>query len=131
MYIRIKLYICNRINKYLVMYRIDYSQIKKGDTVYIASDDKRNKPYSAKVTSIGRKYITIDNGCESKFDKETGNMENWSTWTLYPNEEIYRMVEMSKEQILYINRNIDSVMRLNMTQDELDMVYNIIKKYKK
>ena len=42
------------------MYRIDYSQIKKGDTVYIASDDKRNKPYSAKVTSIGRKYITID-----------------------------------------------------------------------
>ena len=65
------------------------------------------------------------------FDKETGNMENWSTWTLYPNEEIYRMVEMTKEQILYINRNIDSVMRLNMTQDELDMVYNIIKKYKK
>lgn len=113
------------------MYQIDYSQIKKGDIVYIASDDSRNKPYSAKVASVGKKYITIDDGWKSKFCIETGSMKDWSTWTLYPNEEAYRLAETNKEHILYINRNIDYVMRWNMTQDELDMVYNIIKKYKK
>jgi hypothetical protein len=34
------------------MYGIDYSKIKKGDTVYIASDYRSNKHYSAKVTSV-------------------------------------------------------------------------------
>lgn len=113
------------------MYGIDYNQIKKGDIVYIVSDDRRNKPYNAKVTSIGRKYITIDDGWRSKFNKETGIMEDWSTWTLYPNEEIYRLIETNKERMSYINCNIDNVMRWNMTQDELDTIYNIIKKYKK
>ena len=113
------------------MYGIDYNQIKKGDIVYIASDDRRNKPYKAKVTSIGRKYITIDDGWRSKFNKETGIMEDWSTWILYPNEEIYRQIETNKERMSYINCNIDNAMRWNLTQDELDTVYNIIKKYKK
>lgn len=113
------------------MYGIDYNQIKKGDIVYIVSDDRRNKPYNAKVTSIGRKYITIDDGWKSKFDKETGVMKDWSTWTLYPNEEIYRLTETNKEHITYIKHNIDCVMICNMTQDELDTVYNIICKYKK
>lgn len=112
------------------MYGIDYSKIKKGDTVYIASDDSRDKPYSAKVTSVGRKYITTD-VWDEKFDKETGSMKDWSKWTLYPNEEIYKLFETNKEHILYINRNIDYAMRWDMTQEELDMVYNIIKKYKK
>ena len=114
------------------MYGIDYSQIKKGDVVYIVSNDRRfSSHYTAKVTSVGKKYITIDNAQKSKFDKETGIMKDWSMWTLYPNEEIYRQVETNKEHMLHINRNIDYVMRLYMTQDELDTVYNIIKKYKK
>ena len=111
------------------MYGIDYSKIKKGDTVYIASD-YGDIPYSAKVTTVGRKYITIDI-CDRKFDKETGMMKDWSSWTLYPNEEIYSLVKTNKEHIAYINLNIDYAMRWKMAQDELDMVYNIIKKYKK
>ena len=113
------------------MYGIDYSQIKKGDIVYIASDDVRNKPFNAKVISVGKKYITTDNGWKSKFDKETGSMIDWSTWTLYPNEEIYKLVQENKEYISYINRNIDYAMKWKMTKDELDTIYNIIKKYKK
>ena len=37
------------------MYGIDYSQIKKGDVVYIVSNDRRfGSHYTAKVTSVGK-----------------------------------------------------------------------------
>ena len=52
------------------MNNIDLSGVKVGDTVYVVSEDGRNKPYESVVKTVGRKYITVDNGYYTKFNKE-------------------------------------------------------------
>ena len=37
-------------------------EVKKGDTVYIASSDRRINDFTSTVKSVGKKWITIDNG---------------------------------------------------------------------
>ena len=116
------------------MLRIDYNKIKKGDIVYIASDDiqRYGKPYEAEVTSVGRIYITITDkyGHKTQFSKETGYMKDWIVWKIYPSEEDYKKEQEAEEKIMYINRHIDFAMRCGMTFDEIDQLYQLVKNIK-
>jgi hypothetical protein len=106
------------------MRRIDLSGIKKGDSVYVVSPDTRNKPYEATVKTVGRKYITIDNGWNSKYDKETGFNIELSAWRIYPSKREYEVEQERYEMLKYISRNID---RADLSCAEIRTIYNIIK----
>jgi hypothetical protein len=111
----------------------DYNKIKKGDIVYIASDDGRRagQEYEGKVVSVGSKYITIERyGRKEQFSKETGYMKDWSEWKMYPSKEDYKKEKEADEKRMYINHYIDYAIRYVMTFDEIDQIYNIVKKYK-
>ena len=113
---------------------LDYSKIKKGDTVYVVSEDKRHtsSEYEAEVISAGGKYITIMRyGQKLQFNRETGILKDWSTWKIYPSQVEYDIYKASQDKILYVSRNIDSVMRRFMSFDEIDTIYNIVKRYEK
>ena len=115
------------------MLGIDYNNIKKGDIVYITSDDERNagREYEAEVTSVGSKYISIERyGRKEQFGKETGYMKDWSVWKMYPSEEDYKKEKEADEKRMYINHYIDYAMRLGMTFDEIDQLYQLVKNIK-
>lgn len=115
------------------MFGTDYSKIKKGDTVYIASDDRRHfgQEYEAKVVSVGSKYISIERyGRNVQFSKETGYMKDWSEWKMYPSVEDYKKEKEADEKRMYISHYMDYAIRWGMTFDEIDQIYNIVKKYK-
>ena len=115
------------------MLKTDYKNIKKGDIVYIASDDKRDagQEYEGKVVSVGSKYISIERyGRNVQFSKETGYMKDWSEWKMYPSKEYYKKEKESNEKRMYINRNIDYAMKWGMTFDEIDQIYQLVKNIK-
>jgi len=115
------------------MFGIDYNNIKKGDIVYIASDDKRYglHEYEAEVTSVGKKYITIERyGRKKQFSKETGYLKDWSEWKMYPSKEDYNKEKEADEKRMYINHHIDDAIRYGMTFDEIDQIYKLVKNIK-
>lgn len=78
--------------------------MKKGDTVYIVPEDIRCPHYTAKIVSVGRKYITIEgpNG-ENKFDVKTFySVDSKSVYncrrTLYISAEDYKKAIIKKHK---------------------------------
>jgi hypothetical protein len=133
----------NTLSRYLIkshstlvniklMNGINNKTIKKGDTVFIASDSPRHKgeEYEATVTAVGRKYITVDNGYQEKFDICTGCMVGWNDWQIYPSREAYNLAKENNEKIDYINWHLSTIMHWEMTTEEIDTIYQIIKKYR-
>jgi hypothetical protein len=118
------------------MIHIDYSNIKVGDAVYIASDDRRDAPYVAVVTKIGRKYITATQRPDCDWDKgrqfsnENGLMKEWGQYRLYPSKEFYESVVEYKEKESFIYRRIAYALN-DASFDEIDTIYNIVKKHTK
>lgn len=55
------------------MNEFDLSGVKVGDTVYIVSTDRMDRPYESVVKTVGRKYITVNTGYYTKFNKEKRN----------------------------------------------------------
>ena len=111
----------------------DYNKIKKGDIVYIASDDRRNagQEYEGKVVSVGSKYISIDRyGRKIQFSKETGCMKDWTTWKMYPSKEDYKKEKEADEKRMYISHYMDYAIRWGMTFDEIDQLYKLVKRIK-
>lgn len=115
---------------------IDYSNIKVGDGVYIASDDHRDIPYVAVVTKIGNKYITATQrpDCDwdkgRQFSKENGFMKEWGRYRIYPSKEFYdKMLEYEEKERFIHNRL--SYGLSNASFDEIDTIYEIIKKHTK
>lgn len=72
-------------------------EFKKGERVYVHSENTRNNSYEAIVTSVGRKYITCnqiwENGtvseCGDKFDVEFLRRVDYGPFYLYHNKEEY------------------------------------------
>ena len=63
----------------------------KGQDVYIVPSDSRNKPFHAKIVSIGSKYITVDglHYTENKFYISDLSHVNSTRYSLYLSEEHY------------------------------------------
>jgi hypothetical protein len=57
-------------------------------------------------------------------------MKDWTVWKMYPSEEDCNKEKETDEKRMYINRYIDCAIRWGMTFDEIDQIYNIVKKYK-
>ena len=118
------------------MIKIDYSKIKVGDAVYIASDDRRGTPYVAVVTKIGRKYITATQRPDCEWDKgiqfsnENGFMKEWGQYRLYPSKDFYVKLSEYEDKVVMVNRKISFAMD-KMSFDEIDQIYNLVKKYTK
>lgn len=77
--------------------------MKIGDTLYLVYDDTRKEPRNVTVTSIGRKYITVDgvHGSESKYDiltkKSVDDNTGWNCRaTLYTSKEQYNKIAYQK-----------------------------------
>ena len=117
------------------MIHIEYSKIKVGDAVYIASDDRRDAPYVAVVTKIGKKYITAthlnyDQDKGRQFNNDNGFIKEWGQYRLYPSKEFYDSVVEYKEKESFIYRRIAYVLN-DASFDEIDTIYNIVKKHTK
>ena len=116
------------------MLKIDYSNVKVGDAVYVAPDDRRNNAYVAVVTKIGKKYITATQypDCEwdkgLQFSKENGIAKDWSQYRLYPSRNFYVKFSEYEDKVMMIHRKISFAMD-NMSFDEIDQIYNLVKKY--
>lgn len=76
-------------------------EFKKGERVYVHSEDTRNNSYEAIVTSVGRKYITCNKIWEDgtvsnygdKFDVEFLHRVDYGSFYLY-----HSIDEFNKEQ---------------------------------
>ena len=76
-------------------------EFKKGERVYVHSDDTRNDSYDAIVTSVGKKYITCNqiwgsgtvSGRGDKFDVEFLRRVDYGSFYLY-----HSIDEFNKEQ---------------------------------
>lgn len=118
------------------MIHIDYSKIKVGDAVYIASDDRRDNPYTAVVTKIGKKYITATQHPDCEWDKgrqfnnENGLMKEWGQYRLYPRKEFYDKMLEYKEKERFIHKMLSYGLS-NATFEEIDTIYEIIKNHTK
>lgn len=104
--------------------------LKKGDTVFIYTSDKRNKNYEAKVVSIGRKYITIDNPhWMNQFDKETLQCEQWRAYSLYPGtEQQYNEYKQNEGKIAEVKARLKEIIEglsLEQAQQLLVLVEDI------
>ncbi len=63
---------------------MDFSKVKKGDTVIAVYENyRRTRERQKTVRSIGRKWITTDDGC--RYDAVTGGGD--CGWSLYPSRE--------------------------------------------
>ena len=105
--------------------------IKKGDSVYVYSDTQND--FDGIVISVGSKYITIQEGTyrrKWRFDKETHICEDWSVYTLFASKEDADKFLERREKERFVKHEIDFATR-NMTDEEFDTIYNIIKKYRK
>ena len=103
--------------------------IKKGDSVYVYSDTQND--FDGILVSVGSKYITVqDSGRKWRFDKETRICEDWSVYTLFASKEDADKFLERREKERFVKHEIVFATR-NMTDEEFDTIYSIIKKYRK
>lgn len=104
---------------------MNIKDLKKGDTVYIYTSDTRNRNYEAKVVSIGRKYITIDNPqWMNQFGKETLQCVQWGAYSLYPGtEQQYNEYKQNKGKIAEVKARLKEIIEgLSLEQVQLLLV---------
>ena len=72
----------------------------KGQDVYIVPSDSRNKPFHAKIVSIGSKYITVDSlhYTENKFYISDLSHVDSARYSLYLSEEHYNEEIKAREK---------------------------------
>lgn len=104
-------------------------KIIKGQDVYIVPYDSRDKPFHAKVISLGSKYIAVDmmHYTENKFFvSDLKHIDN--RYDLYLSEEHYKetMAANKKRSEVY-NYCSNSLYKLNYNQ--LCAVETLIKEY--
>lgn len=102
-------------------------EVKKGDTVYIASSDSRVNDFTSTVKSVGKKYITIDNG-GYKFSQDTHICEQWGVYTIFKNKEEFDNYERKRAQLNYICLN-QCKLKYVLTDEEIENIYNKLKNY--
>ena len=119
-------------------------EFKKGERVYVHSNDTRNKSYEAIVTSVGRKYITCnqiwsDDGSVSnygeKFDIEYLRRVDYGSFYLYHSVDDFNKEQeakkVKKELIDKMNRSYFSIEELKAFIEIHEMgLDNWIKKIK-
>lgn len=111
---------------------MEFKEIKKGDSVYVYSDDDRHHPFEGVAVSVGSKYITVEesSGRRWKFDKESRLCQDWSIFYVYANKSEADEKVKREEMRKFVHREISSAL-FNMSDDEFETVYNIISKYRK
>ena len=117
------------------------NNFKKGQKVYVASNDSRVKGFPAIVVSVGRKYITVstnlnnsEGGRNYKFDSDTFYCVEWHVYELCESEEEYRHKEEIEEKVKYIIRTISNKRVFDdlFSEEEIDKLYNrLFEKYGK
>lgn len=97
----------------------------KGQSVYVASSDRRQSGFNATITSIGSKYITATDeyGRKYKFDKETHYCVDWSIYHLEESELAYKERLVREEKLLFIRNNIHRLGGV-LLEHEIDDIYN-------
>ena len=99
-------------------------EFKKGERVYVHSEDTRNACYEAIVTSVGRKYITCNqiwedgsvSGYGEKFDIEHLRRVDYGSFYLYHSVDDFNkeqeIKKVKKELIDKMNRSDFSIEEL-------------------
>ena len=100
-------------------------EFKKGERVYVHSNDTRNNSYEAIVTSVGRKYITCNqiwsdddsiSGYGEKFDTEHLRRVDYGSFYLYHSVDDFNKEQKTKE----LKRElIDKMNRSDFSIEEL------------
>lgn len=89
-----------------------------GKEIYLVPSDKRNKPYRARITKIGRKYAyagTIHEGWDSlgrdfkiEIEKNRTSVEYGSADNVYESEAIYEQYLKDKALQYRISKQLNS-----------------------
>ena len=106
-----------------------FNELKKGDTVVVYSDNKRDEPVEYVVATIGHKKITA---CHPEYDrfkksffKENGYGEYG--FYLFPgNMEEYLVFAEDKELTRKFRQEFSSMYSLHLTKDQIERIRNII-----
>lgn len=100
-------------------------EFKKGERVYVHSEDTRDKSYEAIITSVGRKYITCNqiwggDGSVSdygdKFDIEHLRRVDYGSFYLYHSVDDFNKEREAKETKIEL---INKMNRSNFSLEEL------------
>lgn len=109
-------------------------KLQAGQSVWIVEANRRPNdetipPTEVKIKSVGRKYITIDDRWETKFDIETGREKIDSN---YPSFFYLSLKEIEDERDFYrVKSDVESVFsgygsRKKLTHDQYKRILNII-----
>lgn len=106
-------------------------EIKKGDSVYVFSDDSRHKSFEGTAISVGAKYITVEEGTGGrrwKFDRETRMCVEWSIYYVYKDKSEADARVKREEMRKFVHQNISRAL-VNMSDEDFETIHDIISKY--
>lgn len=79
-------------------------ELKRGQKVVIYSSDSRQRPEVVEITSLGKKYITVNATRDKcKYDREDLGCVDWRCWSIFPG---------TLEEYEEWRKNIDEVKKL-------------------
>ena len=105
----------------------EVKDLKKGDTVVVYSDDKRNPNYEDTVTSIGRKYITVSERWMNKFNIETLYAKDWAAYKLFlGNMDEFNVFAEEQEECKELYCKIHARISQNLGKEKLTKIWDII-----
>jgi len=106
------------------------SELKKGDVVYVYSNDTRHEGVEEKVVSIGPKYITTDGPqWRRKFEKETMTCTDWCGWNIFlgtkAEYEDYCKKRTERNQLLNVLHNYLDSLKLDDLKKVREYIYTL------
>lgn len=106
-----------------------FNELKKGDTVVVYSDSKRDDPVEYVVTTIGSTKITACHPeyerCKKSFNKEHG-YGDYGFYLFPGNMEEYLVFAEEKELTKEFRKDISSMYHLHLTKGQIERIRNII-----
>jgi hypothetical protein len=106
-------------------------EFTKGQKVYVASSDSRQKGFNAVVTSIGSKYITVTDEYTRKYKFYKYNLccVDWSIYHLEESVDSYERRKLQEHKLFVIRRNEYRLGKI-LLESEIDDIYNrIVQKF--
>lgn len=108
--------------------------LKVGDTVYIVPYDKRNKPFTSTISSLGSKWLKVNNmnRSENSFNilegyRHVDSTTGVSRYTIYASEEDIKECERLDSEMDELYKTIKSL----QSQSNIETLKKVINKWNK
>lgn len=103
-----------------------------GQEVWIVPNDNREKPYSAKIAKIARKWMTLDPGWRGQVSKESGYLKPKAGYLprarAWPSRAEYELWKSRSDKWKEFTRSIQySGLPDHISDDDLDVIIGLVR----